>query len=181
MTSEEIVALSKKHTMFEWAAQKNVSPIAVARAEGVYFWTPEGKRFIDFNSQLMSVNIGHGDRRVIDAIQKQAELVTYVAPSFTTEPRARLGAKLARITPGDIDVFFFHERWSRGQRDSFQNRTRVHGAAEDRVVLSFVSWRHRRCSGGNRGAARLVAAAASGLHSCAESLPWDVARNGYRR
>ena len=82
MTSEEIVALSKKHTIFEWTAQKNVAPIAVARAEGVYFWTPEGKRFIDFNSQLMSVNVGHGDRRVIEAIQKQSELVTYVAPSF---------------------------------------------------------------------------------------------------
>src|SRR3954462_13459270 len=107
MTSQEIVALSKKHTIFEWTAQKNVDPIAVARAEGVYFWTPEGKRFIDFNSQLMSVNIGHGDRRVIEAIQKQAELVAYVAPSFSTEPRARLGAKLADITPGDIDVFFF--------------------------------------------------------------------------
>src|SRR5688500_14104756 len=104
MTSEEIAALSKKHTIFEWTAQKNAAPIAVARAEGVYFWTPEGKRFIDFNSQLMSVNIGHGDRRVIEAIRKQAELVTYVAPSFSTEPRARLGAKLAEITPGDIDV-----------------------------------------------------------------------------
>ena len=73
MTSEEIVALSKKHTIFEWTAQKNVAPIAVARAEGVYFWTPEGKRFIDFNSQLMSVNIGHGDQRVIEAIHEQAE------------------------------------------------------------------------------------------------------------
>src|SRR5678816_2126716 len=77
MTSEEIVALSKKHTIFEWTAQKNVASIAVARAEGVYFWTPEGKRFIDFNSQLMCVNIGHGDARVITAIQEQAAVLAY--------------------------------------------------------------------------------------------------------
>ena len=58
MTGDEIVALSKKHTIFEWAVQGAVDPIPVARAKGIYFWTPEGKRFIDFNSQLMSVNIG---------------------------------------------------------------------------------------------------------------------------
>src|SRR3954465_10838484 len=107
MTGQEIVDLTKKHTLFEWSAQAKVDPIPVAKAKGIYFWTPEGKRYIDFNSQLMSVNIGHGDRRVIEAIQKQSELLTYVAPSFSTEPRARLGAKLADITPGDIDVFFF--------------------------------------------------------------------------
>src|ERR687897_494105 len=107
LSGEELVALSKRHTIYEWSAQRTFEPIPVAGAKGVYFWTPEGKRFIDFNSQLMSVNIGHGDARVIDAMQKQSELVMYVAPSFTTEPRARLGAKLAEITPGDIDVFFF--------------------------------------------------------------------------
>src|SRR5688500_5466551 len=107
MTDHEIVALSKKHTLFDWAAQGTVDPIPVARAQGVYFWTPDGKRFIDFNSQLMCVNIGHGDPRVIEAIQKQAAQLTYVTPSMTSEARARLGAKLAEIAPGDIEVFFF--------------------------------------------------------------------------
>jgi len=72
MTGEEIVALSKKHTLFEWSAQSTVDPLPVARAKGIYFWTPEGRRFIDFNSQLMCVNIGHGDERVIRAIEQQA-------------------------------------------------------------------------------------------------------------
>ena len=75
MTGEEMIALSKKHTLFEWSAQSKVDPIPVARAKGIYFWTPEGKRFIDFNSQLMCVNIGHGDERVIRAIQEQAEVL----------------------------------------------------------------------------------------------------------
>jgi len=107
LTGEEIVALSKKHSLYEWSAQSKVDPIPVARAKGIYFWTPEGKRFIDFNSQLMSVNIGHGDPRVIEAIAKQAEKLCYANPFMATEPRALLGAKLAELTPGDIDVFFF--------------------------------------------------------------------------
>src|SRR3989475_7182325 len=107
MTGDEIIALSKKHTLFEWSAQSKVDPIPVARAKGIYFWTPEGKRFIDFNSQLMCVNIGHGDERVIRAIQEQAAVLAYANPFMATEPRARLGAKLAAIAPGDIDVFFF--------------------------------------------------------------------------
>ena len=107
MSGEEMVALSKKHTLFEWSAQSKVDPIPVARAKGIYFWTPEGKRFIDFNSQLMCVNIGHGDERVLRAIREQSEVLAYANPFMATEARARLGAKLAEITPGDIDVFFF--------------------------------------------------------------------------
>jgi taurine--2-oxoglutarate transaminase len=107
MSGEQMVALSKKHTLFEWSAQSKIDPLPVAKAKGIYFWTPEGKRFIDLNSQLMSVNIGHGDPRVIEAIHQQACTLAYANPFMATEPRARLGAKLAEITPGDIDTFFF--------------------------------------------------------------------------
>jgi taurine--2-oxoglutarate transaminase len=107
MSGKEIVDLSRKHTLYEWSAQSKVDPIPVARAKGIYFYTPEGKRFIDFNSQLMSVNIGHGDERVIAAIKEQVETLAYANPFMATEVRARLGAKLAEITPGDIDTFFF--------------------------------------------------------------------------
>src|SRR5919201_6901259 len=107
MTGDQMVALCRKHTIFEWSAQSKADPIPVARSKGVYFWTPEDKRYIDFNSQLMCVNIGHGDERVIRAIQEQAAVLAYANPFMATEARARLGAKLAAIAPGDIDVFFF--------------------------------------------------------------------------
>src|SRR5580693_2443889 len=107
MSGKEIVDLARKHTLYEWSAQSKVDPIPVAHAKGIYFYTPEGKRFIDFNSQLMSVNIGHGDERVIQAISEQAATLAYANPFMATEVRARLGAKLAGITPGDIDTFFF--------------------------------------------------------------------------
>ena len=93
MSGEEMIALSRRHTLFEWSVQSAVDPIPVARAEGIYFWTPEGKRFIDFNSQLMCVNIGHGDERVVRAIQQQAATLAYANPFMATEVRARLSAK----------------------------------------------------------------------------------------
>jgi taurine--2-oxoglutarate transaminase len=107
MTSEEIVALNRAHTLFSWSVQGALDPIAIDHAEGIYLYTPEGRRIIDFNSQLMSVNIGHGDRRVIDAIGEQATKLQYVQPAFATEIRGRLGAKLAEIMPGDLDKTFF--------------------------------------------------------------------------
>jgi taurine--2-oxoglutarate transaminase len=118
---DEIVALAKRHTLFEWSAQGAVDPIPVARAKGIHFWTPEGKRFIDFNSGLMSVNIGHGDERVIRAIHEQAATLEYANPTMATAPRALLGAKLAEIAPGDIDVFFF----TLGGADANENAVRI--------------------------------------------------------
>jgi taurine--2-oxoglutarate transaminase len=107
MTGDEMVALTKKHTLYEWSAQSKVDPIPVAGAKGIHFWTPEGKKYIDFNSQLMCVNIGHGDERVVRAVQDQVAKLAYANPFMATEARALLGAKLAELTPGDIDVFFF--------------------------------------------------------------------------
>ena len=107
MSAEEIVALSRKHTLFEWVAQSTADPIPVATAKGSYFYSADGKRYLDFNSQLMSVNIGHGDQRVIDAMAAQAQKLAYANPFMAHEPRARLGRKLAELTPGDLDVVFF--------------------------------------------------------------------------
>ena len=133
----------RKHTIFEWSAQRAVDPIPVARAKGVYFWTPEGKRFIDFNSQLMCVNIGHGDPRVVKAIQDQAAVLPYANPFMATEPRARLGAKLAEIAPGDIDVFFFTNGGAEANENAFKIARAVTGTAEDPRALPLVSRRAR--------------------------------------
>jgi taurine--2-oxoglutarate transaminase len=107
LTYDEIVALNREHTFFSWSVQGAVDPIAIDRAEGVWLYTPDGRRILDFNSQLMSVNIRHGDRRVIDAITEQATRLQYVQPAFATEIRGRLGQKLAEIMPGDLDKVFF--------------------------------------------------------------------------
>ncbi len=107
LSSEEMAALSKQYTFFSWSAQDAVNPIPMDRAEGIYFWTPDGKRYIDMNSQLMCVNIGHGNKKVIRAIQEQAEKLAYAGPSMATEVRAKIGPLLAKHTPGDLNKFFF--------------------------------------------------------------------------
>lgn len=106
-TASEIVDLCKRHTFWTWTAQGAVDPIAVTRAEGVYFWDVDGKRYLDLNSQAMCSNIGHGDRRVIEAIKAQAEELAYMGPAVATRIRAELGPLLAAHTPGDLDKFLF--------------------------------------------------------------------------
>ena len=107
LSAEEIVELSKRYTLFDWSAQSKVMPMPVDHAEGVYFFTTDGTRYLDFNSQLMGVNIGHGDKRVIDAIAKQGETLPYVTPFAAYETRALLGRKLAELWPGDLEKTFF--------------------------------------------------------------------------
>jgi taurine--2-oxoglutarate transaminase len=107
LTSAEIVSLSRRYTLYDWIAQEQADPIPVERAEGVYFYTPDGRRYLDFNSQLMGVNIGHGDQRIAEAIAEQARTLPYVSPFLAHEPRARLGRKLVELLPGDIDKVFF--------------------------------------------------------------------------
>ena len=107
LNGEEIVALCRQYTLYDWMAQSAADPIPVDTAKGVYFYTPDGKRYIDFNSQLMSVNAGHGDRRIIEAIKRQADKLAFANPFMAHEPRALLGKKLAELLPGDIDKVFF--------------------------------------------------------------------------
>ncbi|MBZ5521002.1 MAG: aminotransferase class III-fold pyridoxal phosphate-dependent enzyme [Acidobacteriia bacterium] len=149
MSGEEIVALSRKHTLYEWSAQSRVDPIPVDRAQGIYFWTPEGKRYIDFNSQLMSVNIGHGDPRVIEAISRQVARLAYASPFMATEPRARLGRKLAEITPGDIDTFFF----TNGGAEAVENAIKIARAFSGRHKIMA---RYRSYHGATAGSITLT-------------------------
>ncbi|PYS20834.1 MAG: aspartate aminotransferase family protein [Acidobacteria bacterium] len=149
MTGPEIVELCRRHTLFEWSAQAAVDPIPVARAKGIYFWTPEDKRFIDFNSQLMCVNIGHGDERVVRAIQEQAAILPYANPFMATEVRARLSAKLAELTPGDIDAFFF----TNGGAEANENEIRIARLFTGRHKIGA---RYRSYHGGTAGALTLT-------------------------
>ncbi|HSS62150.1 MAG TPA: aminotransferase class III-fold pyridoxal phosphate-dependent enzyme [Candidatus Limnocylindrales bacterium] len=107
LSANEITELCARHTLYDWSAQSTLKPLPVASAKGVHFHTTDGRRFLDFNSQLMCVNAGHGDRRIIEAIQRQAEQLAYISPFMATEARARLGAKLAELLPGDMDKVFF--------------------------------------------------------------------------
>src|SRR5271169_5360557 len=105
--AQEVIQDNLDHTLFSWSKQKGIDPIAVKRGEGVYLYDYDGKRYIDFSSGLMNVNIGHGDQRITGAVIRQMQDVSYVTPSCVTKARGDLGKKLAELCPGDLNKAFF--------------------------------------------------------------------------
>jgi taurine--2-oxoglutarate transaminase len=100
LPDDQILPLSKEHVFWTWSAQAKVNPIPVKRARGVYFWDTSDKRYLDFNSMTMCVNIGHGDSRVIEAMKAQLDELPYAAPGMATRIRAIASQAVAEVTPG---------------------------------------------------------------------------------
>src|SRR4030065_1012855 len=107
LTTQEIVNFNKKYTLFSWSIQSATNPIPISRAEGVYFWDADGKRYIDFSSQLMNMNAGHQHPKVVRAIQEQAAQLCFAHPGMPTEPRGLLVQKIAAVAPGGLNQSFF--------------------------------------------------------------------------
>jgi taurine---2-oxoglutarate transaminase len=107
LTNDELRKLEKAHVFHSWSAQGQISPLPVERAEGVYMWDHDGKRYLDFSSQLVNTNIGHQHPKVVAAIKEQADLLCTVAPQHANARRAELAAMVCELAPGDIDMAFF--------------------------------------------------------------------------
>jgi hypothetical protein len=103
----KIVEDAKEYVLYSWSVQDAINPIAVAGAEGRHFWDYDGKRYLDFASQLVNVNIGHQHPKLVAAIQEQAEQLATIGPPMASESRSRLGCLLAEVTPGDLTMSFF--------------------------------------------------------------------------
>jgi len=103
----EIVADAKEFVLYSWSVQDAIDPIAVAGAEGRHFWDYDGKRYLDFASQLVNVNIGHQHPKIVAAIKEQADRLATIGPPMANESRSRLGRMLAEIAPGDLSMSFF--------------------------------------------------------------------------
>ncbi|HET7011828.1 MAG TPA: aminotransferase class III-fold pyridoxal phosphate-dependent enzyme [Anaerolineales bacterium] len=142
---DDILRLSLKHNFWTWSAQSRVQPIPVERAEGVYFWDTHGKRYLDFNSMTMCSNIGHGNRRVAEAIAAQAKELAYAGPGMATKPRALLGKLLAERTPGDLDIFLY----TLGGAEANENAIKLARAATGRHKILA---RYRSYHGASHGA-----------------------------
>ncbi len=150
LSRDEILDLSRDTTLYEWTAQRAIQPMVVDRAKGIYFWDADGKRYMDFNSQLMCVNIGHGDTRVLDAIKAQMDQLCYVAPTAaTTAARAEAGRLLQEVTPGNLSKSFFTNggaeanenaikiaRWVTGRHKIIARYRSYHGATAGAITLT---------------------------------------------
>lgn len=154
----EILSKSLKYTFWTWSAQSKVTPIPVERSKGVYFWDVNGKRYLDFNSTVMCVNIGHSDNRVIDAIIDQARSLPFAGPPMATQPRAELGELLSGITPGDLDKFLF----TLGGADANENAVKLARAYTGKHKILA---RYRSYHGATAGAMALT--------GDPRRLPWE--------
>lgn len=105
--AEEIIEDNSDYTLFSWSKQKGLNPIAIKYGEGVYLYDYDGRRYIDFSSGLMNVNIGHGNQRVTHAVAEQMQQISYVTPGCVTKARGELGKKLASITPKGLTKTLF--------------------------------------------------------------------------
>src|SRR3954471_21314311 len=146
---QQIVEDAKRHVLYSWSVQDAISPIAVAGAEGRYFWDYDGKRYLDFASQLVNVSIGHGHPKLIAAIKEQAEKLCTIGPPMASEPRSELARLLAEVTPGDLSMAFFTNggaeanenaiklaRWYTGRHKVIARYRSYHGATAGAITLT---------------------------------------------
>ncbi|HHX87492.1 MAG TPA: aminotransferase class III-fold pyridoxal phosphate-dependent enzyme [Firmicutes bacterium] len=104
---DSIGKLERKHVLRSWAVQSKNVYEEIVGGQGCWFWNRQGKKYLDFSSQLVNTNIGHQHPRIIEAIKEQADKLCYIAPSYASEPRARLAQKVAEHTPGDLNKVLF--------------------------------------------------------------------------
>ena len=181
LTADEIVDLCLRHTLYDWQQQGSTRPIAVASARGCEFFTVDGKRYLDFNSQLMGVNIGHADPRVADAIAEQARVLPYISPFMATEVRAKLGAQARRAPAGRSRQGLLHARRRRGERERDPDREGGDRPAEDPRAVPLLPRRDVRDDHAHRRPPTVGERARdAGRRARARPVPRDAARDRRR-
>jgi taurine--2-oxoglutarate transaminase len=146
---DQVKADAKRYVLHSWSVQDAIAPIPVAGAEGRYFWDYDGKRYLDFASQLVNVSIGHQHPRVVAAIKEQAEKLCTIGPPMATEPRSTLARMLSEVTPGDLTMSFFTNggaeanenavklaRWYTGRHKVIARYRSYHGATAGAITLT---------------------------------------------
>ena len=145
----QVVDDAKRYVLHSWSVQNALDPIPVAGGEGRHFWDFDGKRYLDFASQLVNVSIGHQHPKVVAAIKEQAEKLCTIGPPMATEPRSTLARMLAEITPGDLEMSFCTNggaeanenaiklaRWYTGRHKIIARYRSYHGATGGAITLT---------------------------------------------
>src|SRR6266540_4327219 len=146
---ERVVAEDRQYLIHSWSVQSSISPLPVAGAEGRYFWDYEGKRYLDFASQLVNLNIGHQHPKVVAAIKEQAEKLCTIGPPMANDKRSELARLIAEVMPGDLNRTFFTNggaeaneaaikvaRWVTGRQKIVARYRSYHGATAGAVTLT---------------------------------------------
>src|SRR5215207_3892258 len=148
-SGDRVKADDAKHVLHSWSVRSAIDPIPVAGAEGRYFWDYDGKRYLDFASQLVNVSLGHQHPKVVAAIKEQADQLTTIGPMMANEQRSELARLLAEVTPGDLTMSFFTNggaeanenaiklaRWYTGRHKIVARYRSYHGATGGAITLT---------------------------------------------
>lgn len=149
MLTQEIKETAIKYTLQSWSKQKGLNPIPVKGGEGIYFWDFEGNKYSDMSSQLVNLNLGHGNRAIIDAIKEQAEKYCFVSPAYASEPRAKLAKMIVELMPDNMGKVFF----TNGGADANENAVKM---ARMFTGRNKVFSRYRSYHGSTFGAGNLT-------------------------
>lgn len=161
-TVKEISETSTKYNLHSWSAQGLLKPKVMIGGEGIYFWDGEGKRYYDMSSQLVNLNIGHGNKKVIKAIQAQAERLIYSAPSFAIDVRSELAKLIVELAPDNMGKVFF----TLGGSDANENAIKIVKMVTGR---SKIFSRYLSYHGSTYGAANLTGE--SRRYACEPGIP----------
>ncbi len=138
MTSEQVIENTAKYTYGTWRFQKGWKPLHIVDAEGCYFTDANGKRYLDFSSQLMCVTLGHKNQAVIKAIEEQARKLPYIAPGYATDVRAILSKMLVEILPKGLEKFFFATSGTEANEAAFKIARMVTG--KTKIIARYRSY-----------------------------------------
>jgi taurine--2-oxoglutarate transaminase len=138
LTSEQISTITRQTNYGTWRFQKTWKPLHIADAEGCWFTDGAGNRYLDFSSQLMCVNLGHKNPRVVEAIAEQARELAYAAPGFATAARARLSTKLLEVLPQGLNKFFFATSGTEANEAAFKIARMVTG--KTKIISRYRSY-----------------------------------------
>src|SRR5579872_7130748 len=146
---EKVVADDRQHLIHSWSVQSALTPLPIAGGEGRYFWDYDGKRYLDFASQLVNLALGHQHPKLIAAIKEQADQLCTIGPPMATEARSTLARYLAEVTPGDLSMAFFTNggaeanenaiklaRWATGRNKIVARYRSYHGATGGAITLT---------------------------------------------
>src|SRR5438105_14483315 len=146
---ERVVADDRQYLIHSWSVQSALSPLPVAGAEGRYFWDYEGKRYLDFASQLVNVSNGHPDPKAVAAIKEQADGLCTIGAPMANDKRSELARLIAEVMPADLERTSFTNggaeanenavklaRWVTGRHKVIARYRSYHGATAGAVTLT---------------------------------------------
>ncbi|TCT15495.1 taurine--2-oxoglutarate transaminase [Natranaerovirga pectinivora] len=148
-TSNEIIETSKKYNLHSWSNQGAINPKVMAKADGIYFWDGDGKRYYDMSSQLVNLNIGYNNKKVIKAIQNQAEKLAFASPAYAIDVRSQLAKMVVELAPDNMGKVFF----TLGGADANENAIKIAKMITGRHKIFS---RYRSYHGATYGAANLT-------------------------